>query len=118
MWPQFSNEPLALHPQAALFAVNAGRFARNADVLAGEAGADGINLDSIGSKASCGELSHVVVADDIGPVLAQDSPAESVSLAEGNGSHPGSLKSETKSSDAAEEVEDIQLRPSPLSGGT
>jgi hypothetical protein len=104
---QFSDEPFAVRPQAALLALDAGRFASDADVLAREARADGIDFDSVGSQSSCGEFTDVLVADDIGPVLSQDRPAEGVSLAEGDGSHPCSLKPEAKAADSAEEVKYI-----------
>jgi hypothetical protein len=58
----------------------------------------------VGHKPRCGEGSHVVVNRDIWPVPSQDGSAIGIDLAEGDGSHAGSLQAEAKSADAAEEV--------------
>jgi len=44
-------------------------------------------------------------------MLGEDSSTERIDLAERDGSHSGSFKSETEAADAAEEIEDIHSRP-------
>lgn len=58
-------------------------------------------------EPNCGELSHVVVAGNAGPVAPEDPPGVVVDLAEGDGAHSGALESEREAADAAEQVEDI-----------
>jgi hypothetical protein len=76
--------------------------------LAGVAATDDIDgADAIGSKASCGEASHVLVTGHVGPVLAEDGTTERLDLTEGNGAHSCALEPEREAADAAEQVEDI-----------
>jgi hypothetical protein len=66
--------------------------------------------ESSANKVCCAfgwlKSSDVVMAGDAWPVLGEDSSAEWVDFAEGDGSHPSSLEAEAESADAAEEVED------------
>lgn len=80
--------------------------------LAGVTSADDIDgTDSVGSKSSCGEGSHVVVTGDARPVLGEDGTTERLDFAERDGSHPGALEAEAESTDATEKVEDIHNSP-------
>jgi hypothetical protein len=72
-----------------------------ADVLAWEASANEVCV-----SWSSGERSDVSMARDIWPVGSKDLLAVRLALAEGNGTHPSSLKSEAESADARKEVED------------
>jgi hypothetical protein len=60
------------------------------------------------TQSVCVNGVDVIEAGDVGPVFSQDGSAVLVTLAEGDGSHPSSLKSETESTNTAEEVENIQ----------
>jgi hypothetical protein len=75
----------------------------DAEGLAGESSADEID-SSKPTQSLCVQGTNIIEARDSRPVLAEDGSAELVSLAEGDCSHPGSLKSETESSDAGKEV--------------
>jgi hypothetical protein len=78
----------------------------DAEGLTGEASADEID-SSKPTQSLCVKGVNVVEARNVGPVLAQNGSAVFISLAEGNGSHPGSLESETESANTTEEIEDI-----------
>jgi len=67
-----------------------------AEWLAREAATDDVD------STDDGKGSHVVENRDIWPVLSEDALAEGVTLAEGDDSHPGALKAERESADAAE----------------
>jgi hypothetical protein len=96
----------------------------NGDVLAGEASAEEVNRsdiskgvktaihgDTAGAQSRSGfgqsssvqsntNVSDVLVAGDVGPVLGEDASAPSVGLGLEHDSHPGSLESEVDASDA------------------
>lgn len=102
--PALSDKSSHFAPQPALGPVKPPTSAGVAGVLAGESPANNVNWSNVESP----EFSHVGMAGHVGPVLAQDCPAERVDLAEGNGSHPGSFEPEREAADSAEEIEDIQ----------
>jgi hypothetical protein len=89
-----------LAPEAGPRSCKTSALSCDADVLAGEASADDIDGDSIGSQSLCCEGAYVVVAGDAWPVLGEDSPGVRFALAEGDGTHAGSLKAEAESTDA------------------
>jgi hypothetical protein len=95
----FANESGKMAPQPAARACKTSSLSRDADVLAGEPATDDIDGDSIGSKLSCGEGSHVRVARDARPVLGKHGAAVGLTFAEGDGSHAGALEPETESAD-------------------
>jgi hypothetical protein len=95
-------------PQPGLLSVDAGPFAGEAEVLAREASANNVDWEEVG-ELSTFEESHVPELWDAWPVLLEHGAAESVLLAEGDGTEAaGSFESQGKSSDAAEDVEDAE----------
>ena len=94
-------------PETGLRSGDAGASASNADVLAGEAAADDVHGNSICSQSVGGEGSNIIVAYHVGPVPLQNFPAEHIDFAECDRGHPGPLKAETETTDAAEKVEDV-----------
>lgn len=100
-WFSFANNAEHLSRHVARI-IGAPSMPGVAERLAWVAAADDIAVDAPPSQGS-----HVVMARDIWPVLCEDSSAIGVTLAERDGSHPGSLKAEAESTDAAEQVEDI-----------
>jgi len=72
--------------------------------LAGKSSANNVNCADIGTT----EFGDIGVYWYARPMFCEDFAAEWIDLAERNGSHSGSLKSEGKAADAAEEVKDIQ----------
>jgi len=74
--------------------------------LTREAADDDINS----SKSICADGSNVVVDRRVGPMLSQDGLAERLSLTECDcPKRSGSFESEAEPSDAAEEVEDVEV---------
>ena len=74
--------------------------------LTGEPAADEVNS----SKSICVDGSDVVVDRRVGPVFLKDGLAERLSLAEGNCPKSSRcFESEAEASDAAEEVEDVEV---------
>jgi hypothetical protein len=67
--------------------------------LAGKAATDELNGLS---QSICRKVADVRMDWDARPVVAKDLPALGVELAEGDGSHPGSLEAEAESANAAE----------------
>jgi hypothetical protein len=111
---KLANETRKLSPQSRLLTFQTGTLAGERDVGAGEASADDVGLDSIGSKPGSVKFSDIVVDRHVGPVLAQDAPAELVDLAEGHRLEPaGALKSQAEAAQATEQVQNLELR-----GGT
>lgn len=83
----------------------------DADVLAREAAAYGIDGNSIGSKPLAGEFSNVMVAGNLRPVLRQHAAAKGIDLAERDGLEPARpLQPEREAADAAEQVEQFEGR--------
>jgi hypothetical protein len=105
----FANEASIFGPQTAPFSFDAAKFTGFRNVLAGEPTADDINGNSICSEAIGGEFTDIGIAGNAGPVLGEDSATEGVDLAEGDGSHSGSLETETETADTWEKVEDIHF---------
>ena len=107
----FANKSAHFRPEMARVLL-ASLFAGVRERLAGVAAADDIDgTDSVGSKSSCGEASHVVVTGDTGPVLGEDCATERLDFAERDGSHSCALEAERKATDATEKVEDIHNCP-------
>jgi hypothetical protein len=79
---QFANQTGDLVEQTAALSGKPCAFACGANVLAGEAAADDINGNSIGSKLVCGKFSHVSVARNVWPVLGEDAAREVFNFAE------------------------------------
>jgi len=77
------------------------------NILAWEPAADDIHGNAICPEAIGSENCDIVVAGDAGPVLGEDAAAVGIDLAEGDGSHSGSLEPEAEPADPAEEIEDI-----------
>ena len=102
--PAFFDEPAVLAPEAGSLPAKSGALACGADVLAGEASANNVNWPDIPSV----EVAHVIEDGNARPVLAEDGSAVRLDLAEGDGSHPGSLKAEGEAADSREEVEDTE----------
>jgi len=103
----FANNSAHFRPEVARV-LRASLLAGVRERLAGVASADDINwANAVGSKPSCREASHVVVAGNVGPVLGEDGTTERLDLTERDGSHSGALESEREAADAAEKVEDI-----------
>lgn len=68
--------------------------------LARVAAADEVDsTDSIPIQSVCCNVMDVVIAGDVRPMLGEDGTGERFDLTEGDGSHPGSLESETESAD-------------------
>lgn len=99
------NDAAHLRPEVAVV-----RFAfllsGDAEGLAGEASTDEID-SSEPTQSVCVNGVNVSETGDVGPVLTQDGSAVFVALAEGDGSHSGSLEPETESANPAEEIKDI-----------
>jgi hypothetical protein len=53
---------------------------------------------------------NVLVDFNARPVFSEDSSAERINLAEGDGSHSGPFKAKTETADSREEIEDIHVR--------
>lgn len=108
----FANQSDNFRPESAPGSFrNPSLTSRCANVLAREPAADDIDGNSIGSKSFAGKLAHVAVAGDIGPVLGEDAAGEVFDFAEGNGFKAASpFQSEGKSTDAAEQVQHLELR--------
>jgi hypothetical protein len=75
-----------------------------ADVLAWESAADEVNVDPLDSEFGGGKLPHVVEDWDGRPVSPEYGAAVGIDLAEGDGSHPGSLEAQADGADAAEQI--------------
>jgi hypothetical protein len=100
---QFAHQPQHFDPQSASGAVDADSFAGLANVLTGEAAANKVNWANVVSF----ELAHIAVDGHAWPMMGEMSATPCVDLAESDGAHAGSFKSETERTDAAEEIEDI-----------
>lgn len=78
--------------------------------LAGEASTDKID-SSKPTQSVCVNPMDVTKAGNVRPVFAKYGLAELISLAEGNGTHAGSLESETESANSAEQIKDTHHSP-------
>jgi hypothetical protein len=105
IWVRECNNAAHFRPEVAVVRL-CSLLAGDAEGLAWEASADEIN-SSKPIQSVCVDGMNVIEAGDVWPVLSKDCSAVFVSLAERDGSHPGSLESETESANAAEEIEDI-----------
>jgi hypothetical protein len=101
----FANQPCELAPQSRSLASDPTTVSGSRNVLAGEATANNVGEASVEP-----ECANVVVAGDIRPMLGEDSAAEGIDFAEGDGSHSGSFKPEAESADAGKEVKHPHLR--------
>jgi hypothetical protein len=95
-----ANESCEVTPKTGPRACNSSTLAGGADVLTGESAADKIDANFGKSKQVCVEFSDIGEAGDGRPVLSEHGAAVGFNLAEGNGSHPGALKSETESANS------------------
>src|SRR3546814_5150166 len=84
---------------------------RDADVLAGEAARDDINVgNSIGRKSICCEFSNVMIARHLGPIFLEYTAGKFLDLAERDGFKSASpLKTKREAADAGEAIKDFQL---------
>jgi hypothetical protein len=106
---KLANESSVFEPQARAFPVETASLPGEADVLAREAPADGVNGDSVSGKSGSVKSSDVFISGHARPVLRQDSPAEWVDLAKGDGLEGAALlKAEREAADAAEQVEEAE----------
>jgi hypothetical protein len=109
---KLANEASKLRPEAAPLAGDANSLPCLANVLAGEASADCINGNSIGSQAVGAKLSHVIVAGNLRPMLSQHTPAERVDFAERHRAEPaGALQPKVEAADASEQRENPVHHP-------
>jgi len=97
---KLANDPSELVPKTGPCAGEPGPFSGVADVLAGEAAADEIDFPVAFFR---GERADIGVSPDIGPVLGEDFLGIRVNLHLPCTLHPGPLKAEIKTTDAAEE---------------
>jgi hypothetical protein len=104
---KLANQTGVFTPETRALAVNSGARPGDADVLAGEAPADGIDGNSVCRQTLGREGPHVVVTGDAGPMLGEDGAAIGLDLAERDRlKAPGSFEPKRKSSNAGKEVED------------
>lgn len=105
------NDAAHLRPEVAVV-LFAALFAGDGKGLAGEASADKID-SSKPTQSVCVNGVNVVETGHIGPMFLEDGAAILIALAEGDGSHSGSLKPEREATDTAEDVKDIHVPLSP-----
>jgi hypothetical protein len=74
----------------------------NTGILAGEAGGDDIAWDAI-------EAFNVTISRYIGPPMGENLSAKDVDLAERDGSHSSSFKSETEAADSRKQIQHSKL---------
>jgi hypothetical protein len=99
------NDAAHLRPEVAVVCF-AFLFSSDTEGLTREATADEID-SSKPTQSVCVNCVDIIEAWDAWPVLCENGSAVLVSLAEGDCSHACSLKSETESTNAAEEIKDI-----------
>ena len=110
-----ANEPGELKPKPAPLPCETEAASGSAKILAGEAAADDIDGNSIGSKSFAGEGPDIVIARHLRPMLRQHAPAEGFDLAEGDrleAARP--LQPQAEAADAREQVEHLELTPAHL----
>jgi hypothetical protein len=108
---KLANNSSVIGPEAASFSIEASASSGEANILAGESAAYGVDGNAIGSKSGCGKRSDIIVTRDGWPVLGEHPSAELVSFTERDGSHSGSFEPEGEAADSAEKVEDIHFPP-------
>ena len=105
----FADEPGELRPQVALVC-GAATLAGETEGLAREAAADEVwGWDAVAAKRGSVKASHVRIYRRIRPMLAEHGDGIRFALAERDGAHPDAFEAEGKTTDAAEEVEDMHL---------
>jgi hypothetical protein len=102
----FLDEAVVVAPKPGPKSSETCSIARGADVLAGEA-----TTQQLGEASRKMEFADVAVNRDSWPAFGEHRAAVPIDFAEGDGAHSCSLKSERKSADAAEEIEDIHSVP-------
>ena len=89
---------------------HAGLLSCRAEVLAREAAADDINVNSVSAKSVGCECSDIVILPHVGPMLRQHLAAKRVYLAERNRLKPArAFKAEVEPADTCEQRKDFQL---------
>lgn len=109
------NNSMQFRPEVAVILM---RSASSGDTegLAGISTADEID-GSKPTQSACINAANVPKVRNAWPALGEDDTTEIVGLAEPDGTHTGSLESETEAADATESVEDIHwLRSASVSG--
>jgi hypothetical protein len=104
---KLANEAVEMPPKAAAFASKSRLTPGPAEVLAGEASADGMDGNSICCEAVGGEASHVFIAGHLWPVFRQHAAAERIDLAERDGLKPGPFKAKAEPANSAEQVKQL-----------
>lgn len=103
-----ANEASVFIPEAAALTSKSCLKPCPTDILAGEPPADGINGNSIGSKAVCGKLADVMIAGNLWPMLGKDAAREFLDFTKSNGLETAcALQAKAEAADAAEEVKQL-----------
>src|ERR1700740_824397 len=87
---KFANKASVMRPEAAALTSEPHALSRTTDVLARETPADDIDSNSVCGELSAGEVSNVMVAGNLGPVLRQCLACEWFDLAERDRLEPAS----------------------------
>lgn len=98
---KLANQSCIVSPKAGTFAGQSSASSGQANVLAGEAAADRIDMPDHLS----GQSRHIIEARDVGPMGRQQMPTRSCDLAEGHGLESRPLQAEREAADAGEKVQ-------------
>ena len=103
----FFDEAAEIKPQSAPFSFKTDAFSGVADVLTGEASADGVNGNSICFQTRCGECGNIVIYRYLRPMFCQHAAGVWLDLAESDRlKAAGLLKAQRETAYAREQVED------------
>src|SRR3546814_3162094 len=102
LWSKFANQTGDLRKETGTLTGKSEAASRDADVLAGEAARDDINVgNSIGSKSICCEFSNVMIARHLRPMFLEYTAGKFLDLAERDGFKSASpLKTQREAADA------------------
>lgn len=115
----FANEAIEVEPEAASCAVKTFSSACKTDILAGKSSTDSIRLYAVCVQSVCGKCSNIVINRYPAVASAQSCLRFSVKFTERDGLEAASpLQTERESADAAEQIEDAQLRHAPTPNAT
>jgi hypothetical protein len=94
--PEFFDEAPVLAPKAGSSSSEPASWPGYADVLAGESPTNNVNWTDVEGV----QVTHILEDGHGRPVLAEHGSAVGVDLAEGDGTHSGSLKAEGEAADS------------------